>query len=71
MAIRTPSQLATRRRIEAGIRLAAPLLDLLLAAGDRVSRVAGREEIEPDPPRHTLPAGDLARLAGRSGTATI
>ena len=71
MAIRTPSQLATRRRIEAGIRLAAPFLDLLLAAGDRVSRVAGREEIQPDPPRHTLPPGDLARLAGRSGTATI
>ena len=54
MALRTPSQLATRRRIEAGIRLAAPLLDLVLAAGDRVSRVVGRNQIEPEPPRRTL-----------------
>ena len=51
MAFRTPSQLAVRRRFEAGIRLAAPLLDLVLAAGDRVSRVAGRNQIEPEPPR--------------------
>jgi hypothetical protein len=40
MAARSPSQLATRRRIEGAIRLAAPFLDLLLAAGDRVSRLA-------------------------------
>ena len=54
MALRTPSQLATRRRIEAGIRLMAPLLDLVLAAGDRVSRVAGRNQIEPEPARRSL-----------------
>jgi hypothetical protein len=76
MAIRTPSQRATRRRIEAGIRLAAPFLDLLLAAGDRVSRVAGRDEVDPDPPRHSLPPGEAARLGGgpdppHPGTATI
>jgi hypothetical protein len=40
-----------RRRIEALIRLAAPALDLVLFAGDRVSRVAGRNEIDPEPPR--------------------
>jgi hypothetical protein len=57
MAARSPSQLATRRRIEAGIRLAAPLLDLVLAAGDRVSRVAGRRQLDPEPPRRRLPAG--------------
>jgi hypothetical protein len=51
MAVRTARQLARRRRIERGIRLAAPWLDLVLWAGDRVSRVAGRDEIEPDPPR--------------------
>jgi hypothetical protein len=56
MAIRTPSQLAMRRRFEAGIRLAAPLLDLVLAAGDRISRVAGRGELEPEPPRRGLSA---------------
>ena len=54
MAFRTPSQLAVRRRFEAGIRLAAPVLDLVLAAGDRVSRVAGRNQIEPEPPRRSL-----------------
>jgi hypothetical protein len=42
MAVRTPTQLANQRRIERGIRLAAPFLDLLLAAGDRVSRLAAR-----------------------------
>ena len=57
MAVRTPSQLATRRRIETGIRLVAPFLDLLLAAGDRVSRVAGSDEADPEPPRHSLPPG--------------
>ena len=54
MAFRSSSQLATRRRFEAGIRLVAPLLDLVLAAGDRVSRVAGRNQIEPEPPRRSL-----------------
>jgi hypothetical protein len=51
VAHRTPTQLATRRRIEALIRLAAPVLDVVLYAGDRVSRVAGRNEIDPEPPR--------------------
>lgn len=51
MAHRTPTQLALQRRIQALIRLAAPVLDVVLFAGDQVSRVAGRNEIEPDPPR--------------------
>jgi hypothetical protein len=51
VAHRTPTQLAVRRRIEALIRLAAPALDLVLFAGDRISRVAGRNEIDPEPPR--------------------
>jgi hypothetical protein len=51
VAYRTPSQLALQRRIEGLIRLAAPALDLLLFAGDKISRVAGRNEIDPDPPR--------------------
>lgn len=33
------------------IALAAPALDLLLFAGDRVSRVAGRNDVDPEPPR--------------------
>jgi hypothetical protein len=34
-----------RRRIEIGIRVVAPLLDLMLLVGDRVSRL-----VEPDDP---------------------
>jgi hypothetical protein len=59
--VRNPAQLARRRQVEAGLRLVAPFLDLLLAAGDRVSRVAGRNQIAPDPPRRTLPPGGPAR----------
>jgi hypothetical protein len=51
VAHRTPGQLALRRRIEALIGVAAPVLDLVLYAGDRVSRVAGRDDIDPEPPR--------------------
>jgi hypothetical protein len=48
----TPTQLAWRGRIEAGLRVAAPFLDLLLAAGDRVSRAVDRDGLEaPPPPR--------------------
>lgn len=61
MASRSPSQLVRRRQVEAGLRLAAPFLDLVLAAGDRVSRVAGRNQIAPDPPRRTLAPGEPAR----------
>ena len=53
MAYRTREQLARRRRIEALIRLAAPALDVVLFAGDRVSRVAGRGELPPDPVTRT------------------
>jgi hypothetical protein len=49
----TPAQLRTRHRVESVIRLMAPALDLLLAAGDRVSRVVEREDVEYYPPRVT------------------
>jgi hypothetical protein len=55
----TPTQLAWRGRIEAGLRVAAPFLDLLLAAGDRLSRAVDRDALDaPAPPRSvsTLPA---------------
>jgi hypothetical protein len=51
MAHRSPAQLALRGRIEALIGVAAPLLDVVLFAGDRIARVAGRNDIEPEPPR--------------------
>lgn len=50
----TSAQRDRRRRIERLIGLAAPVLDLLLFAGDRVSRLAGRNEIPPEPARRTL-----------------
>jgi hypothetical protein len=40
-----------RTRIETGIALAAPLLDLVLAVGDRVSRVLGSEDPDHVPVR--------------------
>ena len=40
----TYQQLRTRARFEALIGLGAPILDLMLAVGERVSRVAGRED---------------------------
>lgn len=51
LAYRSPSQQATRRRIERLIRLAAPALDLALYAGDRVSRVVARDQLPPEPVR--------------------
>jgi hypothetical protein len=47
----TPGQLRARERIEAVIRLSAPALDLVLAFGERVSRIVEREDIEYYPPR--------------------
>jgi hypothetical protein len=49
----TPGQLRTRARFEGVIRLMAPALDLLLAAGERVSRVVERDDVEYYPPRVT------------------
>lgn len=43
--------LALRGRIEAAIRVVSPLLDLLLAMGDRVSRVLERDDPEYVPAR--------------------
>jgi hypothetical protein len=46
-------QLRTRERIEGAIRLAAPALDLVLALGDRLSRLVEPEDTEYYPPRVT------------------
>jgi hypothetical protein len=54
----TPTQLAWRGRIEAGLRVAAPFLDLVLAAGDRLSRAVDRDALDAPAParRVALPA---------------
>ena len=54
----TPDQLRTRERIEGVIRLMAPALDLVLAAGDRLSRLVEPEDHEYYPPRSSQPPRD-------------
>jgi hypothetical protein len=54
MATITPTQLAWRRRIETVLHLAAPVLDLYLAAGDRLSRAVERDDLDWVPPRSAL-----------------
>ena len=51
MAPLTPEQLRTRERVETLIRLAAPALNVVLAAGDRLSRIVERDDNEYYPPR--------------------
>jgi hypothetical protein len=51
MAPLTPGQLQTRRRVETLIRLMAPALDVVLAVGERISRVVERDDPEYYPPR--------------------
>ena len=54
MAMLTANQRAWRGRIEAALRVAAPALDLFLAAGDRLSRTVEREDLAWVPPRRAL-----------------
>jgi hypothetical protein len=65
MAPLTAAQVRNRERVERAIRVLAPGLDLLLAAGDRLSRVVERDDSEYYPPRlaHERPP---LRVAARS-----
>ncbi len=51
MAPLTPEQRRRRDQVEALIRLAAPALSLVLAVGERLSRVVEREDLDYYPPR--------------------
>ena len=51
MAKLTPDQRRRRERIETLIRLMAPGLNLVLAAGERLSRIVEPEDYEYYPPR--------------------
>jgi hypothetical protein len=60
----TPAQVRNRERVERVIGVAAPFLDLVLAVGDRISRIAEPEDYEYYPVR----AGELReRTASRQG----
>jgi len=69
VAHRTAAQLALRRRIEALIGLAAPALDLVLLAGEQVSKIAGRNQIDPEPPRRLGERSTRGPLGGPPGGA--
>ena len=58
MAPLTPEQRRTRERFETVIGLAAPVLNLVLAAGERISRIAEPEDSEYYPVRSGLTEGD-------------
>jgi hypothetical protein len=65
LAALTPTQQRVRGQIEALIRLAAPALDLLLAGGDRLSRIvdpdsrgADRELTPPVRSQRAIPGRD-------------
>ena len=51
MAPLTPEQLRMRERFESVIRLAAPGLNLVLAAGERLSRLVEKDDPDYYPPR--------------------
>jgi hypothetical protein len=61
----TVTQRRRRDRIECGIRLAAPLLDAVLWAGEQIARVAGREDSGYDPPRRPAPDSPVRTGARR------
>lgn len=50
MAPLTPDQLRKRERVESLIRIAAPALNLVLAIGERVSKIVEPEDHEYYPP---------------------
>ena len=52
----TPGQQRTRRRFETLIGFSAPFLDIVLAVGDRISRIAEPQDYEYYPVR----AGELS-----------
>ncbi len=58
MAPLTPDQRRNRERVEKLISLAAPGLNLLLAIGDRVSRIVEPEDSEYYPVRSGLTEGE-------------
>ena len=49
----TPDQLRMRQRIEGLIKVMSPALDVVLAVGERISRIVEREDVEYYPPRVT------------------
>ena len=64
MAALTPEQRLRRDRVETLISLAAPALNLVLAVGDRVSRIVEPEDSEYYPVRSGLIEGESREQPG-------
>ena len=62
----TPSQQRLREQFEGLIGAAAPLLDLVLGVGDRISRVVEPEDHEYYPVRSGAEASPLSEHVSRS-----
>jgi hypothetical protein len=62
MAQPSPTQQAWRQRVEAALGLVAPALDLMLSAGDRLSRAVERDDLDWVPPRRSLGGGTRSSL---------
>jgi hypothetical protein len=64
----SPSQLAWRGRVESALRIAEPVLNLVLAAGDRISRVVDRDGLgTPPPPLRVEPPAPRPRVGAGQG----
>jgi len=58
VAHRSATQVRNKHRVESLIRLAAPALDLVLYAGEKTSKLVGRNQLGPEPARRPgLPPG--------------
>ena len=64
MASLTPDQRRTRERVETVISLAAPFLNIVLAVGERISRIAEPEDSEYYPVRSGLTEGEAPAREG-------
>jgi hypothetical protein len=69
MAPPSRNELAWRARVEFALHLAAPALDLLLAAGDRLSRIVDRSEDDPAVPAVPLTTASAPRAVGPGRSA--
>ncbi|MEA2409729.1 MAG: hypothetical protein QOC77_290 [Thermoleophilaceae bacterium] len=67
MAALTPDQRRNRERVERLIGIAAPVLNLVLAFGDRLSRIVEPEDSEYYPVRSSITEGDAASGQAAAG----
>jgi hypothetical protein len=69
VATLTPDQLRRRERFETVISLAAPVLNLVLAAGERLSRIVEPEDPDYYPPTRPGSAETPSPASPDRGTA--